>query len=290
MGYITTLITVVLGVLSVLFSKQGERSPVKPLGVMLIVLMVVSGGASAYDAYLKAQSSAEQERRLTAENGRIQAQLNKLRLATYSIGSPPKDAVFVLDYSGSEGSSGFSHRLFAGPFPSFGATGKIGTIWFQFPELFVFYGQILADNKHGATVRMMAPPSGALPSAVKNDPWYKEEFAPVYVIGASLKEAIGKTSMRQILSQVQPFHKLAYISLNKPKDQAAVNETVAQLRNIGAYVKFYVDLQTKDKGTCASAIFMQLRMQVEDDPENLAIAFYPDQDKLDFEECEKIPF
>jgi hypothetical protein len=295
MVYISTLITVVVGILGVLFSQQGERQTLRPVGYVLIFLSLLSGALSILNTYEDKEDTIAERERLVTENRKIQAELTKLRLATFAVGAPPSNAMIIFDYA--VGGDSMKNKYFSGPFPSFGKKGKIGRIWVAVPEIFEMHGDIeasLLSDSLDSAIATITPanndPKRPNFPVLKKDPWFNEQFAPEYSVGANIKEAIGNNSMRKVLAEITPFRRIAYVELNKSNDESAIKEALKILRTLSTYLKFYVPLRAKDKDTCASVIYMPLRFDAEYGHEMLNLSYYIDEEEINVAECEKLPF
>ncbi len=222
----------------------------------------------------------------TSLNQKLAQDLQELRLNYVSLSRPPNDALFVIDYFYKGSSLSRSHPQFAGPFPFYGKGSEhIGEVSVNVTDVFGMSGVITANSDGSAWIT-----SGAEDSKWS---WYREEFSPIYVLGAKFKEALGGMSMRRLLSEMSSQYPTGYLRLRYTGDEKTKKQDLEiMLKAVDAYFKFYVQSREDGEDDCASIIVIPVSL-VQDDPQaadEIRLRLRLEYQALSVNRCEKFPF
>lgn len=218
----------------------------------------------------------------------ITRDLRDAKLNYFTLNKPPRNAMFIIYYSKSGRPLSSFYPEFAGPFPDVGnKDGDAGSIWINVTDTVGATGTLSVGQRGpGDKYTSVNEKSGALSQ------WFSDEFSPVFTVGVNFKEALQKTSMRRILSELSSMFYAGGINLKFDGDDKKRRELVdIMLSNLSANFKFYVHSKEAGDDDCASVIYVPVILQ-EDVAvrESIRIDLIVDYKNLDIERCEKLPF
>lgn len=141
MSYVIVLVATALGVLGVLFSRRNQFKILSPASQILLWLIVLAGIAAVIDTAYKDDAINAANKRVRQGDERLQA----LALKPFDLAKPPVAAKFIIEFD-TTGGQPTTIENFSGPFPSFGRTGRLGTISVSLADSFAAHAEMTVDR------------------------------------------------------------------------------------------------------------------------------------------------
>lgn len=193
MSYVIVLIVTALGVLGVLFSRRSQFKILSPASQILLWLIVLAGIAAVIDTAYKDDAINAANKRVRQGDERLQA----LALKPFDLAKPPVAATFVIAFD-TTGGQPAAIENFTGPFPSYGQTGRLGTISVSLADIFAAHAEMSVDDER---VRFTQTDADGRPLREgEAGPWFATGTAPPLTYGVTLRPQV---TLARILSAIR---------------------------------------------------------------------------------------
>lgn len=193
MSYVIVLIVTTLGVLGVLFSRRSQFKILSPASQILLWLIVLAGIAAVIDTAYKDDAINAANKRVRQGDERLQA----LALKPFDLAKPPVAATFVIAFD-TTGGQPAAIENFTGPFPSYGQTGRLGTISVSLADIFAAHAEMSVDDER---VRFTQTDADGRPLREgEAGPWFATGTAPPLTYGVTLRPQV---TLARILSAIR---------------------------------------------------------------------------------------
>lgn len=203
--------------LGVLFSRRNQFKILSPASQILLWLIVLAGIAAVIDTAYKDDAINAANKRARLGDERLQALAQK----PFDLAKPPVAAKFVIEFD-TTGGQPATIENFTGPFPSYGRTGRLGTISVSLADVFAAHAEIAVD---GDRVRFTQTDADGRPLREgEAGPWFSAGTAPLPVHGAELRPQV---PLARILAAIkangaEPLGGVAFEIPNTPQTRTFV--------------------------------------------------------------------
>ena len=253
MSYIIVLTAMTLGVAGVIFTRRNRFNLLKPISQALIWLIVIVGIAQIVDLAYKDEAIRLAERRVQS----VEARLQSLALKSFDLAKPPAAAKFVIEAE----DSGQPLKLanFAGPFPSYGRTGRLGRINVALPNVFAVHADMSVEAD-GVRFTQTDAEGRALREG-EPGPWFRPTDRLPFAHGSDIRVPmpLARTLAALKANGQNPLGTLELDIPNNPQTRTSVS---VAFERIFAAFKFYVRQETQYE-PCAAVITVPMRLEIE---------------------------
>lgn len=254
MSYVIVMVATALGVLGVLFSRRNQFKILSPASQILLWLIVLAGIAALIDAAYKDDAINAANKRVRQGDERLQA----LALKPFDLAKPLVAAKFVIEFD-STGGQPSAIENFTGPFPSYGRTGRFGTISVSLADIFAAHADITVD---GDRVRFtQTDAEGRALREGEAGPWFAAGTAPLLIYGVELRPQV---PLARILSSIrangtEPLGTVAFEIPNTPQTRTFV---ALNFERIVPAFKLQVRQDTPYQ-PCLATVTVPMRFEIE---------------------------
>jgi hypothetical protein len=283
MSYVIVLTAMTLGIAGVLFTRRTQFNLLTTASQALIWLIVIIGIVGIVDIAYKDDAIRQAERRVQLGEAKLQS----LALKPFDLAKPPTAAKFLIEAE--EGGQPLKIANFAGPFPNYGRTGRLGRISVALPNVFALHADVLVED--GDSIRFTQTEADGRPVREGDQgPWFRPGGNLPFAHGADLKPQLALAKLLAALKAngQQPLATMEFDIPNKAQTRTFVT---LNLERIFPSFRFYLRQETPFE-PCATVVNVPMRFELDPPQSETRMHFtlrLIEREMLSVE-CEKLPF
>lgn len=254
MSYVIVLVATTLGVLGVLFSRRNQFKILSPASQILLWLIVLAGIAAVVDTAYKDDAINAANKRIRQGDERLQS----LAAKPFDLAKPPVAAKFVIEFD-TTGGQPATIENFTGPFPSYGRTGRLGTISVSLADTFTAHAEMTIDGDRLRFTQTDA--DGRALREGEAGPWFVTGTGPQPIYGVELRPQV---PLARIFSAIKangagPLGAVAFDIPNTPQTRTFV---ALNFEKVVPAFKFQVRQETPYQ-PCLATMTVPLRFEID---------------------------
>lgn len=254
MSYVIVLVATALGVLGVLFSRRNQFKVLSAASQVLLWLIVLAGIAVVIDTAYKDDAINAANKRVRQGDERLQS----LAAKPFDLAKPPVAARFVIEFD-TTGGQPSAIENFTGPFPSYGRTGRLGTISIGLTDTFAAHAEMTVD---GGRVRFTQTDADGRPLREgEAGPWFAAGAGPLPTYGVELRPQV---PLARILSAIKAngAAPLGVVTLDIPNTPQTRTFVALNFEKIVPAFKFQARQETPYQ-PCLVTITVPMRFEID---------------------------
>jgi len=314
--YVPIIITLVTGLLGLVFSKTGKREKMRPIGYVFIALMLGSTTYAVYDLWAKGKSAAAAKQEAAEAKQRqafLQSRVNELtraiELEAFDRTAPFRYGIFYLDIGLGEKGEPIHYSGFTGPFPNLKREGTTGTLHFRIADVFDYSYHLMGDSNGVITLSRESSSAIKLSpdvdycyqdlkgeclnqeEAPKPGQWWVDLIAPEYTHGVKLATNVSVAKLISEALQASTYGQMVFEIPNLTEQE--YRSVLKNLRRPIAQFKFYVPLINRQgREECQSQISLPVKLipSANSTRRHIEIDLVPGNPRFWTDEREESPF